>query len=72
VAVADIQTDLRVTSLRTQIILIVLVLAASVVLELLADTHPFAGIWWTHKQAMELSGIIVAGLGAWMLVGKSD
>ena len=38
---------------------IVLAIVFSIVwgLELLADLRPFAGIWWTHKQARDYGGI---------------
>jgi protein-S-isoprenylcysteine O-methyltransferase Ste14 len=58
--------------LRLQIVLVLLVVAASIVLELLADTQAIAGIWWTHAQVMGFAGIIVVVLGLWMLVGRSD
>jgi len=31
-------------------------------LELLADLHPFPGIWWTHRQAMDYGGLVFVGL----------
>jgi hypothetical protein len=41
--------------MRYRILLILIAVITG--LELLADFHPFPGIWWTHKEAMDYGGL---------------
>ncbi len=51
--------------MRYRLLLIVVVVITA--LELLADFHPFPGVWWTHKQAMDYGGLALIALAIWLL-----
>lgn len=36
---------------------LLVIVAVMMALELLADYHPFPGIWWTHTQAHDFGGL---------------
>ena len=52
--------------------LIFAVLVVMMALKLLADFHPFPGIWWTHKQARDFGGFAVIALVIWFLMLGRD
>lgn len=56
--------------MRYVILLIIVVVTTA--LELLADFHPFPGIWWTHKQAMDYGGLTLIAVAIWLLGLRRD
>ena len=52
--------------------LIFAVLVVMMALLLLADFHPFPGIWWTHKQVRDFGGFAVIALVIWFLLLGRD
>ena len=51
--------------------LLILVIAVSA-LEVLADLRPFAGIWWTHKEAMDYGGLAVIAVASLLLLRRGN
>jgi hypothetical protein len=40
--------------------------------ELLADVHPFPGIWWTHKEAMDCGGLAFIAVSILLLIRRQN
>jgi len=56
--------------MRYRILLILLVVIAG--LKLLADFHPFPGIWWTHKEAMDYGGLAFIAVFILLFMRRQD
>jgi len=53
-------------------VLLLIIVGVITALELLADFHPFPGIWWTHKQAMDYGGLALIAVAIWLLALRRD
>ena len=49
---------------------LLIVVVVMIALELLADFHPFSGIWWTHKQAHDFGGLALIAVAIWLLARR--
>jgi hypothetical protein len=56
--------------MRYRILLILIVVITG--LELLADFRSFAGIWWTHKEAMDYGGLAFIAVAILLLMRRQD
>jgi len=54
--------------------LLIVLLALGVVwaFEFLADFRPFPWVFWTHKQAMDLGGLVFIVVAVWALLLRRD
>lgn len=56
--------------MRYKILLILIVVITG--LELLGEFHPFPGIWWTHKEAMDYGGLAFIAIAILLLMRRQD
>ncbi len=60
------------TNKRIFPLLIFIVVVVIMALELLVDFQLLPGIWWTHKQVMNVGGFAVIALVIWFLMLGRD